>query len=88
MDRIGSLYLDSTTGISYRLTMYIDDFGVIWGVHKDALRENPDLTDEELRALVESVPKLPRYSMFSITGGAGSVDVLPDTAQRVWQPLV
>jgi hypothetical protein len=86
MDRIGSLYVDNTTGISYRLTMYITDFNAAWAAQRDAMQANPEITDDELRVLIEALPQLPRYSMFSVTGGAGSVDVLPDTVQRIWQP--
>lgn len=86
MDLIGSLYLDSTTGISYRLTMYIDDFEAIWKKRFDLEKSGHECTDEDIQHIVDETPKNPRYSMFSVTGFAGSVDALPAAAQRIWQP--
>lgn len=82
MDRIGSLYVDNNTGISYRLTGYYTHYMDVAEAQVKAAEEGRDFTKEDYDAVV----KRPNYSMFSITGGAGSVDGLPSSAQRVWQP--
>lgn len=79
-DKVGSLYIDNTTGITYRLTAYIMDIPGIMEAEKEAERS---FTAEEAHAF----PLKPRYSMLDLQGFAGQVNTLPDLAMRIWQPI-
>jgi hypothetical protein len=78
MDRIGSLYIDYTTGISYRLVSYTQDIVKLLAKERELGRA---ITQEELDAF----PLLARYSELTLDGYGGQA-ALPAGAQRVWQP--
>jgi len=82
MDRIGSLYVDNTTGISYRLISTYPHYADVTAAQAKASEEGRDFTKEDY----DAVPLRASYTRQSLSGGVSTVDELPDLAMRVWQP--
>jgi hypothetical protein len=83
---VGTLYLNPETGEAYRLTMYITDFDAVYSKRRESELAGIELSDEDVRKLAEATPQLPRYGSYSLNGGAGSIDALPENAIVTWTP--